>query len=153
MAISPDNPWLPQTPRDLVEFMLSPISLPYTFGYAMSYFILKGTDEEVGPPDWRENVRNYGIWTANAGIVWAYNRYMHPGKYEFVSASKAFQLIGKVTPWTKVSRVVPGIVQVSAMVYGMDKTTDLVSYTLQNTGEGRHPLFGIVPLPILGTFM
>lgn len=81
-----------------MEFVLSPVSLPYTFGYAMSYFILKGTDQEVAPPDWRENVRNFGLWSGMAATVFTYNAIMHPGKYGFVSPGKAFGLATKLTP-------------------------------------------------------
>ena len=98
MAISPDNPWLPQTYGDVAAYMVAPISAPYTFGYAMAYFVYKDSDDPLPAPDWRANVRNYGLWSFKAGMVWAYNSYMHPGKYSFVSGSKAFQLVAKHVP-------------------------------------------------------
>ena len=86
--------WLPTEYSDTVEFLLAPISTPYTLVYAATHY----TTGQGKTPDWQANLRNTAIWTGMAGITFAWNAVVHPGKYPFMSGSAAMRTVGHLVP-------------------------------------------------------
>ena len=87
---------------DIFYFAIAPIYTPFQLwnvgvGYASDGFY------PLGKPDYRDTVRDSTIWAAIVASVYGYNSFVHPGKYEFLTATKAFEVLAKFVPWNAVA--------------------------------------------------
>ncbi len=87
----------PEDYDEALAFLYAPLSSPFTLVHALTYHALD-QPEYMEEPDWESSVRNSMYWSGVSGAAWASQAILHPGKYGRVSAAKAFEVAGKLTP-------------------------------------------------------
>ena len=89
-----ESEWLPDSYWDVFWLAVAPITtLPMAIYYASAYLT---DDWRYGKPDVEDNVRNALVWAGIGGSVFAWNAFVHPGKYPYMSPASAFKTAAHV---------------------------------------------------------